>query len=177
MHACMQNRDSPRDESVSPEGVAHLSQHRLLPLLHAHAASFPGLASLRFGQQAAALQQEPGAVQVTVDRKAGPLAAPCAAACTRLVACTRRRFCIISCRAGMLPWPVRLALSPPASQLHRCACMKCWLWLQTLRLASPVNQNFESGVWTPHSCRINCIWMLQARRGGQHAPSCAATTL
>jgi 2-polyprenyl-6-methoxyphenol hydroxylase-like FAD-dependent oxidoreductase len=52
-------RAEPRDAALSPEPVAHLSQHRLLPRLAARAAAAPGV-ELRLGHVAGAPADAPG---------------------------------------------------------------------------------------------------------------------
>ncbi|KAK9800880.1 hypothetical protein WJX73_005015 [Symbiochloris irregularis] len=60
-------QDSPRDSVLSPEGVAHLSQHRLLPLLHSHAAGEGGLASIFNGRRLVSLDQRATSVVLTLE--------------------------------------------------------------------------------------------------------------
>ena len=44
----MQGQASPRTHDISPEPVAHLSQHRLVPMLLSHAASNAVGSAVRF---------------------------------------------------------------------------------------------------------------------------------
>ena len=65
-HCLVQGQAGPRMHDLSPEPVAHLSQHKLLPLLlhRAHRAS--GLDSIRFGHSLRQFQQHPDGVSCIV---------------------------------------------------------------------------------------------------------------
>ncbi len=55
---------------LSPEPVAHLSQHRLLPILLKSATAHDSLGDLRFGHAVSRLEHLPsGNVLLTVDEK------------------------------------------------------------------------------------------------------------
>eukprot|EP00884_Botryococcus_braunii_P000478 jgi/Botrbrau1/10430/Bobra.0133s0037.1 len=58
----------PRGTGISPEGVAHLPQHRLLPLLHASATRAGALADMRQACCAVALRQTCDAVPCDTGR-------------------------------------------------------------------------------------------------------------
>ena len=66
----LQGQSSSVDPVVSPEGVAHLSQHRLLPLLHAHATAAHSQASIHFGHKVIGLHQDQDAVSITIESQA-----------------------------------------------------------------------------------------------------------
>lgn len=51
---------------LSPEPVAHLSQHKLLPLLLHRAQQASGKASIRFGHRLQHFQQHPHGVTCTI---------------------------------------------------------------------------------------------------------------
>ena len=55
------------DATVSPEGVAHLSQHRLLPLLHAQLTARD---TVRFAHRVVGLQQHTDLVHITAESQA-----------------------------------------------------------------------------------------------------------
>ena len=70
-----QGQGSPRTPGVSPEPVAHLSQHRLLPLLLSSAAGPQANAcgSVRFGQRVSAVTQNASSVLITASDMQVPL--------------------------------------------------------------------------------------------------------
>lgn len=86
-----QGQSSPRTPGVSPEPVAHLSQHRLLPLLLSCAAGpqAKGYGSVHFGQRVSAATQSGGSVLITAsDMQVRPTGVPvlrCAGAQTLLL--------------------------------------------------------------------------------------------
>ena len=53
----LQGQAGPRMHNLSPEPVAHLSQHKLLPLLLHRAQAAAGPDSIRFGHQLQDFQQ------------------------------------------------------------------------------------------------------------------------
>ena len=69
----LQGKDAPTDSNVSPEGVAHLSQHRLLPMLRSMAVGPGSLARLMQGHRVLGLQQQEGhsTIRLTVGSQAG----------------------------------------------------------------------------------------------------------
>ena len=69
-------QDGPRMHHLSPEPVAHLSQHRLLPILLRSATASDALADLRFGHAVSRVEHLPsGNVLLTVaEKEVWPLA-------------------------------------------------------------------------------------------------------
>lgn len=62
----MQGQDSPRQAHLSPEGVTHLSQNRLLPMLLDSARREGAAGRVAFGQKVWAVAQDQQGVAVTV---------------------------------------------------------------------------------------------------------------
>ncbi|KAK9819702.1 hypothetical protein WJX72_001426 [[Myrmecia] bisecta] len=65
-------QQGPRMDSLSPEPVAHLSQHRLVPLLYKHAAKPGSLGLVRFGAAVASVSQDAEGCLLQVDCGQGP---------------------------------------------------------------------------------------------------------
>ena len=63
----MQGQDSPHQPHLSPVGVTHLSQNRLLPMLLDSATRDGAAGRVLFGQIVKAVAQEPEGVAVTVE--------------------------------------------------------------------------------------------------------------
>ena len=63
----MQGQDSPNQPHLSPVGVTHLSQNRLLPMLLDSAARRGAMGRVLFGQRVKAVAQETKGVAVTVE--------------------------------------------------------------------------------------------------------------
>lgn len=66
---------SPYQPAISPEPVAHLAQHRLLPLLVDAALKEPAI-DLRMGHSVRSLSQAPDGVSAAVDAACGSPASP-----------------------------------------------------------------------------------------------------
>ena len=66
----VQGQSSPYVPSASPEPVAHLAQHLLLPMLHSRVAACPGV-EVRMAHSATAVQQEGADVRVQVEGPGG----------------------------------------------------------------------------------------------------------
>jgi hypothetical protein len=62
----LQGQDSARMPGLSPEPVAHLSQHRLLPLLLASATAGDACGAVRFGQAVTGIAQAGSGLRVAV---------------------------------------------------------------------------------------------------------------
>ena len=62
----LQGQTTPYMPDISPEPVAHLAQHRLLPLMAQRAAADPGV-TLRMGHRVSQFEQSDEGVKVTVE--------------------------------------------------------------------------------------------------------------
>ena len=69
-NATPQGQDAPRVPERSPEGVAHLPQSRLLPMLLEVATSLGGPACVRFGHAVAGVRQTPSGVVAILEADA-----------------------------------------------------------------------------------------------------------
>lgn len=66
----VQGQESPRQPEISPEGVSHLSQSKLLPLLMASARTASSKGTIRMGCTVKAVEQGSDSVTVTIQDKA-----------------------------------------------------------------------------------------------------------
>ena len=62
----MQGQDSPRQPDVSPEGVSHLSQSKLLPFLMASARTASSKGTIKMGCTVKNVEQRADSVSVLV---------------------------------------------------------------------------------------------------------------
>ena len=65
----MQGQDSPRQPGISPEGVSHLSQSKLLPLLMASAKTASSEGTIRMDCVVKDVDQQADSVSVLVQTK------------------------------------------------------------------------------------------------------------
>ncbi len=66
----VQGQVSPSQPEISPEGVSHLSQSKLLPLLMASAKTAPSKGTIQMGSTVKAVEQRAGSVSVLVQTEA-----------------------------------------------------------------------------------------------------------